>query len=465
MNILLLNPPGEKLYVRDYYCSKVSKANYIYQPVDLLILSGILGLKHRVSLIDAIVERLSPKDCLSKIVLKKPDAIVALTGSVSIKEDIVFFTEIKKQLNCPIYASGDVLMEKGAEFLSHNDSIDGIILDFTNDAVLSLVEGTDQPLEEIIYKKGGAIIKDSGNLKRGEFEIPVPKHEIFLNKRYSYPFISSFPFATVLTDYGCPYRCSFCIMGTLPYKYRSADNVIKELEYLHQFGIKEIYFSDQTFGAIKPRALKLCRAMTEKKFDFGWVCFSRADLTDESMLEAMKAARCHTIIYGVESGSNKLLQLYNKDITKDILRRTFSICKSYGIRTVGTFIIGLPEDDEKSILETISFAKELECDYASFNIYVPRMRTRLREEIQKYGINSEVIKVMDQSGSYCVIDTRYLTKSEVLKLKNRAVRDFYFRPSYILKRFLQLSSIRDFKRESRAGLEVLRDIIKGYLHR
>ncbi|HBA25900.1 MAG TPA: hypothetical protein DCY98_00660, partial [Nitrospinae bacterium] len=84
MNILLLNPPGKKIYVRDYYCSKTSKANYIYHPIDLLLLSGILASRHSVDLIDAIAERLSPDDCLNRIANKKPDAIIALTGAVSI---------------------------------------------------------------------------------------------------------------------------------------------------------------------------------------------------------------------------------------------------------------------------------------------------------------------------------------------------------------------------------------------
>ncbi len=95
MNILLLNPPGKKLYVRDYYCSKTSKANYIYHPIDLLLLSGILASRHNVDLIDAIVERLSPDNCLNRIANKRPDAIIALTGAVSIKEDIHFFKNLK----------------------------------------------------------------------------------------------------------------------------------------------------------------------------------------------------------------------------------------------------------------------------------------------------------------------------------------------------------------------------------
>ncbi|HAP67956.1 MAG TPA: hypothetical protein DCQ99_09365, partial [Nitrospinae bacterium] len=163
MNILLLNPPGKKLYVRDYYCSKTSKANYIYHPIDLLLLSGILASRHHVDLIDAIVERLSPNDCLNRIANNKPDAIIALTGAVSIKEDIHFFKNLKKIIgNIPIYASGDILMEDGIEFLKQVDCVDGIILDFTSDEILKALDGIEGPFGTIIYKNGNSIVGSTG---------------------------------------------------------------------------------------------------------------------------------------------------------------------------------------------------------------------------------------------------------------------------------------------------------------
>lgn len=462
MNILLLNPPGKKLYVRDYYCSKTSKANYIYHPIDLLLLSGILASRHNIDLIDAIVERLSPDTCLNRIANKKPDAIIALTGAVSIKEDIPFFSDIKKRLgNIPIYASGDILMEDGAEFLKKVNCIDGIILDFTSDEILRLLDGIEGPFGTLIYKNGNSIVDNTGKFLRGEFSIPIPRYEIFLRNKYTYPFISSPMFATVLTDYGCPFRCSFCIMGTIPYKYRSAENVIEELEYIHTLGMKEIYFGDQTFGIVKKRAIEICRKMIEKRFGFGWVCFSRADITDEDMLRLMKEAGCHTIIYGVETGDDELLKQYEKDISKETIKKAFTLCKKHGINTVGTFVLGLPEDNRESILRTVEFAKELDCDYASFNVYVPRMNTRLRDEVLKMGLISTDVKTMDQSGSYSVIGTKHLSSAEVLKLKNKAVRDFYLNPRYIMRRLSRLKSGKDIMREVRGGLGVLKDIAAG----
>jgi len=137
------------------------------------------------------------------------------------------------------------------------------------------------------------------------------------------------------------------------------------------------------------------------------------------------------------------------------------LCKKQGINTVGTFLLGLPEDNRESILKTIEFSKELDCDYASFNVFVPRMNTRLRDEVLKMGLISADVKVMDQSGSYSVIGTKYLASNQVLKLKNKAVRDFYLRPRYIIRRLSRLKSREDMAREIRGGLGVLKDIASG----
>lgn len=466
MNILLLNPPGKKLYIRDYYCSKVSKARYLYEPVDLLLLSGILSAKHRVYVLDAIAMHLSPSRCLKKINSINPDVIISLTGAVSFYEDVEFWNKIKvSNKNTLIFASGDILMEQSESLLKSIESLDGILLDFTEEAILGLIEDMSKAHHTIIHKYKGRILKGSLTSKAGEFEIPIPRHELFPIKKYIYPFIEGCPFATVLTDYGCPYRCSFCIMGTLPYKYRSIENIMEELRSIKDLGIRNIYFSDQTFGAIKERAAVLCRRMVDEKLNLKWCCFSRVDVTDEKSLKAMKRAGCHTVMYGVESGNDAILKKYYKDISCEQTMKAFQLCKRMGLKTVATFVLGLPEDTESTILETIKFAKKIEPDYASFNIYVPRMHTELRKEVLKKGLISADAKTMDQSGSYSVARTSYLSSSQVWALKERAVREFHLRPGYLIKRIKGINSFFYIKKEMLGGFTVVRDIFRNFLRR
>lgn len=457
--LLLLNPPGKKIYIRDYYCSKVSKTNYIYHPVDLLVLSSRLYGKYDLKVIDAISERIPAKDCLKLIVGMNPDIIIFQSGSVSLEEDFPFLSEVKKNLKTvQLLGSGDVFNENGVELMKEQGWLDAIILDFTTDDTLKYLEG--QEPNNMIYRKDGQIIETKlVREKWTSFELPVPRHELFQKGQYRYPFVRNYPFATVLGDYGCAWRCNFCIMSQIGFKIRSIDSVLAELRYLKQLGVKEIYWDDQTFGANKKRADELLNRMIDEKLDFGWVCFSRGDVVNVCSIDLWKRAGCHTIMFGVESGVQEILNAQKKDITKDQLRQAFVLCKKKGIRRVGTFILGLPQDTYESCLETIQFAKELDCDYAAFNTLVPRMGTVVRKESVEHGFIDKSVREMDQSGTFVVMKNEALSADQIHELHRLAIRTFYLRPSYVVKRLLGIKTFDDFKGHVTDAVSLVKNFI------
>src|SRR3989339_1713427 len=97
-SVLLLNPPGGELYIRDYFCSKVSQADYIHHPVDLVVLSGIISTAHEVGVLDAIAGNVSPQETLRRVSAISPDVIVSLVGAVSLEEDTLFLQKVKEAL-------------------------------------------------------------------------------------------------------------------------------------------------------------------------------------------------------------------------------------------------------------------------------------------------------------------------------------------------------------------------------
>jgi len=457
--VLLLNPPGKQLYIRCYYCSKTSKANYIPPPIDLVFLSGILSENYDVQLLDALIEGLNNKRCIQKIVSLNPDIIISLTGAVSWDEDIKFFKELKESKKCDLILNGDILLSGGDKKLAKYPFIDAIMLDFTTNDVLYYLSKDYKKVRNMIYRKNGRIINAPLTHENGEFSIPIPKHELFMKYKYRYPFMKDYPMASVLTDYGCPYKCEFCIMATLGFKYRKLDNVINELRYLKSLGIKDVYFSDQTFGAIKKRNLRLCNEMIKEKMNLRWCCFSRVDVVDYEILNLMKQAGCHTIMFGVESASENILKIYKKQYSIEQIRKAFRLAKEAGIKTMGTFLMGLPEDDMESCLKTIDLAKQLDCDYASFNFAVPRANTKLREKAFKQSLISKDFETADQAGTKISMPTHSLSKEDIKKLRRKALISFYFRPSYVIKRFLSLTSYSEFKIQ----VQELRSIIKSLI--
>lgn len=457
--ILLLNPPGKKLYIRCYYCSKVSKANYIPPPIDLVFISGILSRDYEVELIDAIVGKLNDNQCIKEINKINPDAIISLTGAASWDEDEIFFKKLKASKDYTLILNGDLLLKEGAKNLGKYSFIDAIMLNFTTDDILNYLSGNYKNIKNMVYRdKGGTVVTPSKD-KKGGFYIPVPRHELFKKYKYRMTFMKSYPMTTVLTDFGCPYNCEFCIMANLGFKYRNVGEIIKELKYIVSIGIKEVYFSDQTFGAIKKRNIDLCKRIIENKINLRWFCFSRVDVLDYTTLKLMKKAGCHLIMFGVESANENILKIYRKDYNLSDIRKTFKSAKKLGIKTMGTFILGLPEDNMKSCLKTIKLASELDCDYASFSFAVPRINTRLREKALKKKLITEDVQKMDQTGTQIAMPTYSLSKKDMQKLRRKALISFYLRPSYMLKRLLSIDSFSEFKIQIGEAWGMLKNLI------
>ncbi|MBI5115705.1 radical SAM protein [Candidatus Poribacteria bacterium] len=456
--ILLLNLPGKRLYVRDYYCSKTSKTNYLFAPCDLLLLSGRLAANHEVRLIDCIAERLSDEKCLSRVSELNPRVIVFLAGAVSWNEDSVFLERLRKLLpETILIGSGDVFLESGEELLRQNPSVDAGLLDFSSDDLVTYLDGG--AANNMVVREGGSI--KVLPVRRGAYEkfaLPIPRHELFMNRAYRLPFLNS-PFATVLTDFGCPFKCSFCVMSTLGYRYREVKNILEELSLIRSLGISNIFFLDQTFRPKRSDNVELCREMLGRNFRFNWICYSRVDVVDEDVLVRMKDAGCRTIIFGVESASSRILVNYKKGYTIENVREVFSLCKKLGIRTVGTFIVGLPEETEETCRATIELACELDCDYASFNFVVPRAGTVLRSQAVAMGLVNADIRVMDQSGTFIAMPTSHLSTEQLRRLRTEAIVKYYLRPKYLAKRLRSLSSFQELRENAYAAISLFRNLL------
>ena len=430
--ILLLNPPGQKVYLRDYFCSKVSQADYVNHPIDLVCLSGLLLEAYEVAFIDGIVERLDEETCLTRIRHQQPDVIIGLIGSVSYAEDVPFYQQVAGQTDASLILIGDILIDQRTERLRQLPFVDAFLHDFSTDDVHRFLRH-DGELKNMTVRVNGRVEPMPIDRPRHHtWDLPVPAHHLFVDKPYRYPFVRRHRFATVMTEFGCPYRCSFCIMSTLGWKVRSVDNVMVELDRLRELKIRELFFLDQTFGMQKTRAKQLLEAMTA--YDFGWVCFSRPDILDAELLGWMKAAGCHTIILGLESGSQEILDAAQKDYDLAAVQAGFRLCAEHGIRTVATVIVGLPEETQETFAETMALLKTIAPDFASFNVAVPRMGTPFRERALDLGLVTSDMETMDQSGHPVAMPSLTLSQAEVRILKQRAIREFYLNFGYIRKR-------------------------------
>ena len=456
--ILLLNPPGRRLYIRDYYCSKVSQANYIYPPTDLVYISGYLK-NFDLYFIDAVVKKLSVDYVFKKIGEINPDYIISLIGAVSLQEDIEFIKKIKLyNEKMKIVVSGDIFKEEPQQQLKKYPYIDAVLTDFFSEGVLYYILSDYEKIVDVVYRIDGEIVSKETKCKVvKDIELPIPKHELFVFLPYRYPFIYSRYFAVVLAGYGCPFNCAFCIIGKLGYKLRKIENVIAELKYVRSIGIKEVFFLDQTFFANKNYYKLLCENMIKENLNLAWICFSRVDVVDEEILLLMKSAGCHTIIFGVESGDEKILEKYRKGYTLQQVKKIIEFCNKINIQTVGTFILGLPEETKQSMQKTLKLITSIPLDFVSLNVAVPRRGTDLRKEAITLGLINENFDIMDQSGTEIAMSTKTLSKQDILNFRRKMVIKFYFRLKYIVNKLKKIKNLKDLIKKINQALFLIKN--------
>jgi radical SAM superfamily enzyme YgiQ (UPF0313 family) len=458
MKVLLLNPPGRRIYIRDYFCSKTTKSNYLFHPVDLVTLSGTVASEYETEVLDCMAERLDEAAAAARIAALAPQVIVSLVGSVSWDEDRRFLAA-QAAAGRRVIAIGDVLHEDSLKRLEQEPWLEASLHVFANADILHYLRGDRERIEDMTVRDGDGrpqrLLAVERKQRKGGFRVPRPRHELFPRQGYHFSFARTQRFATVLTDYGCPYPCTFCVIGTLGFQTRPVADVLEELDALRADGIRELFFMDQTFGVQRARALELCAAMAERG-DLSFTAFTRPDVADDQMLAAMRAAGCHTVILGVESADDALLAAYKKGYKSSVIAQAFERAKRHGLRTVGTFIIGLPQETEASLERTLDLAVALEMDFMSLNMAVPRFGTPFRAEALALGLAEREDLVMDQGGESAFLPTQTLDRGRMLALKKRMVRRFYLRPSFLWKRLTGTRSWWELSAQVKEGLALLR---------
>ncbi|MFC2091408.1 B12-binding domain-containing radical SAM protein [Elusimicrobiota bacterium] len=427
--ILLFNPPGKKRYLRDYWDSTVSKAGYYWPPIDLLILSGILKSRYDVFVLDALVERKSVDKCSDMISVISPDIVIFMSSVLSRKEDFEFAARLKKEYDSLIIIGcGEVFLEDTQGLLKEHPFIDAAILDFTNSSIPDFIEDLSVENNVMSFNENGYV---------RDLEYPIPLHGKFPLHKYSYPYNTYKPFTSVLSSYGCPYKCHFCNSGNLGFKLRNIDNVIEELKYVGSMGIKQVFFADMTFAAKRSHAMDLCRKISKNNIRLRWNCYSRADVIDEELLVCMKRAGCYLIQFGVENFDESFLKKHGKSISVSRTLETFDLLKKHGLLAGAHFLFGLPGESSGSIKDSIEFAKSMNPDYVSFNIFRPRKNTFLSSEEKTLGAD------------------------KIFKSIRNGYLDFYLRPRYLFERISRISTLYELKNIIYNGVILCRNVIMG----
>jgi radical SAM superfamily enzyme YgiQ (UPF0313 family) len=293
---------------------------------------------------------------------------------------------------------------------------------------------------------GQVVIAPDRPLIKSLDDLPIPKQHLLPLDQYRMPFLGN-RYVWVLTNRGCPYSCTYCFEGVVwgkSVRYRSAESIYQELEYLAQHNVRNVLFLADLFTFQRQGVMELCDLIIRRGLKVRWTCNSRVDTIDEEMMVKMKQAGCWLIAFGIESGSQKVLDNVKKDAQVEDAIRTINLCNKHGIKTWGYFIIGLPGENKKTVRETIDLAKNLPLDIALFHVAMPYAGTEFYFQAVANGwLNTYDWKHFDMNDS-AVVGYEDFSAEEVLQATKQAFQEFYLRPKQVWRLWKMMRDSGDF---------------------
>lgn len=237
------------------------------------------------------------------------------------------------------------------EMLAHYPAVDTVCLGESEPAFLELLErlSSDQSTAGIagtLYRSGAQIEKAPPGRAIQKLDALVSPHKYFATH-------------ILMTSRGCAWACTFCGAETTwgrGFRAQSVGYVVDAIEQaLAKLPVKMIQIKDDTFTTNKKRVIELCREIRRRKLNFFWSCDTRVDVLTDELLREMRLAGCQRLSLGVESGSQRILDLINKKITPEEILASTELAKKYGIQVRYYMMLGNRGETRESFEETLDF--------------------------------------------------------------------------------------------------------------
>jgi len=427
---------------------------------------------HQAIIIDANCQpRLSKQKVLRRINSFKPDMLGFMLTVYMFRQTLDWIKFLKQHTDLAIIV-GNVLLELYPKEVMMHKEIEYGIIGSAQQSLPELLLAIEQKMDiagikGVCYKRGGEVFINPPDTLKEDFDtLPFPARQLLPNHKYYTVMSKRKNFTIMITSKGCPSKCGFCHVKNIPYSARKAEGVVDEIEQcFRKFNIREIEFFDPVFTFDKKRVIEICKAIRKKRIDVSWTCRARVDQIDEELLNEMKSAGCTRIYYGVESGNQNILNNASKGITLEKIRRIVSLTKKKRILTLGFFLIGAPGDTIDTIKDTISFASELNLDYAQFHKTIAKPTTILYDLVKRITGRDYWREYILGTADEERLPTPWTDVSDkvIERYTIKAYRKFYFRPSRLTKISFGIKSFGEFKRyvKSAVGLCMVKSDLKN----
>jgi len=432
MKVTLVNPP--------YPPSVHSHPPFI--PLGLAYLGAVAEQAgHEVTVIDCQAEKLTYDDFRQKLA-SVPSDVIGVTATTLLYKSAMRLVDISREVypSCVTVLGGSHGTFWDENALKEYNSLDMVVRREGETTFIELLEKIkagakfNDVLGVTFRTKDGKIVR---NAERPFLEnlddLPFPAHHLLPLESLRRMGKVLFP---LMTSRGCVFWCDFCStvrMFGRGYRWRSAKNVVDEMELVHKnYGVDQVTFYDDAFSVNRERVFQICEELHRRKLELIWDCGTRVDMVDRELLKTMHDAGCIAVWMGVESGSETILGKMNKKIKLDQTRAAFKTANQVGLMTIGNVVLGFPGETEQTAWETIRFVKQLNLDDVGFYVATPYPGTPMYEQVKANGwLRVTDFDKYDTAGP--TFETPYLSMEKLAEIRHKAYEQFYLRPGYVFR--------------------------------
>lgn len=444
MHITLINPPSP---------SGAPSSRFI--PLGLGYLVAYLeSNQFEVDVIDYQAEKISDKQLIDRLESKQSRIVGITTSTLTYKPARDIVKKVKKEIsNCITIFGGPHVTVLDRETLKETPEVDIIVRGEGERTLLEIANTVSNERRNKIADVIGITFRDNREITRNinrSFiknldELPHPAFDHFNLDKYT---INGKRYLPIITSRGCPFQCTFCLASKMcgtGFRTRSPEKVIDELEWLKNEHKADIFaFYDDTFTFNMNRAYEICEGIKKRGLDLPWDCRTRVDRINPEILLKMREANCQLIHFGIESGSQKMLNIMKKGTTVEQNAKGIKMAQEAGIAVAISVVVGYPGETVELLKETFEFIRKTEPDYVYACQAIPYPGTEMLYELKKLGWKvSEDWNLFDEQST--VFENPLLSSIEIEKLRGKFYDDF-FSPSYLLRKTLK----RDFYSQTMA---------------
>ncbi len=458
--ILLINTPQDNLVqagIEDDFIDIIGH----YPPLGLMYIATVLNQNnYETKILDCVPMNLGYAEIETYIVDFQPDVVGISTYTMSMV-DVLFTVNLVKKINKEIIVvlGGHHVQLYPSESIKY-DNVDYILRGEAEYTFLELLKALENnfSVDEMLkidgigfYRDGKEFLNDKIAMIPNVNLLPMPDRDLLPKELYQSIVGRNKMVATFMSSRGCPYKCTFCYTPSKLYRSLSTENIIKEVKYLKSQGYNEIFFFDDLFALRPEKVIAFAKALKAEKIDIDWSFRGRINTVTKEMIDEVAKSGIHRIQFGIESGVDKTLKRIKKGITTEKIRTVIKWCKDAKITTIGNFMIGLPDETEADILQTLKFSRQIGLNYAQYSILVPYPFTAIYTEALDRGIikndfwqqfaNNPIAEKDNFKVEYW---TEFVDEEFLFKTIKKSFKRFYFRPITIINKLKEIQTWQEF---------------------